>query len=144
MWLTAGSLSALAALRVGTRTVVSAPLVAAAAAGLMLLGSTAFPRLFVAAALIGVAAALGVLPALLLAQLSVDRAHLGATTSLLVLLRNFVGALGVSATLAVSAEFGFSSSIWVLIVVTAAGALPAMMIPNRAAEAHLRRLALEV
>lgn len=140
LWLTMGSVSAVLALRVGTRVVVLAALLAATAAGVVLLMSVSVPSLFGAATLVGVAASLGVLPALLLAQLSAHPSDLGATTSLLVLLRNFGGALGVSAILAVNEDWGLMPSIWVLVIVAAAGVLPASLIPNRRAEGRLRRM----
>lgn len=140
-WLTVGSVSAVLALRVGTRAVVLGALLAGAAAGMLLLTAVSLPSLFGAATLVGVAASLGVLPALLLSQVSAGPADLGAATSLLVLMRNFGGALGVSATLAVNDDFGITPSIGLLIVVCAAGLLPVLWIPGPAAESALRRAA---
>ncbi|MBI2701654.1 MFS transporter [Mycobacterium gordonae] len=144
MWMTVGSVSAVLALRVGTRAVVVAALVAGAAAGMLLLTSVSLPSLFGAAALVGAAASLGVLPALLLSQVSAGPPNLGATTSLLVLMRNFGGALGVSTTLAVNDDFGLTPSVGVLILVCAGGLLPVLWIPGPAAEAALRRAASKV
>ncbi|WP_188113130.1 MFS transporter [Mycobacterium simiae] len=140
LWLTMGSMSAVLALRIGTRVVVLVALLGATAAGVVLLLWVSVPSLFAAATLVGVAASLGVLPALLLAQLSAHPSDLGATTSLLVLMRNFGGALGVSAILAVNEDWGLTPSIWVLVVVAAAGVLPASLIPNRKQEGRLQRM----
>lgn len=141
MWMTMGSVGAFLALRIGTRNVVFIALLAATSAGGTLLLSLSVPGLFLAGALIGAAAALGVLAVLLLAQFNAEPADLGATTAFIVLLRNCGGALGVSGALGVYDDFGLVPTIWVLAAIAAAGVLPAALIPSRRREAriHLER-----
>jgi predicted MFS family arabinose efflux permease len=85
------------------------------------------------------AAALGVLSVLLLAQFSSASADLGATTSFIVLLRNCGGALGVSATLGVYDDYGLVPTLWVLAAVALIGVLPLMHLPSRLQEVAMGR-----
>lgn len=139
MWMTMGAVGAWLALRIGTKFVALLALCSAILASVLLLLERTIWTLLSAGALVGMAAALGVLSVLLLAQFSSASADLGATTSFIVLLRNCGGALGVSATLGVYDDYGLVPTLWVLAAVALIGVLPLMHLPSRLQEVAMGR-----
>ncbi len=141
LWVTAGAFTAVLALRTGTRVLAVAAALLGTVAGLIVAVLTAYPSLLIAGVLVGAAAGLTLIPSLLLAQHAADGRDVGATTSLLVLLRNAGAALGVAITAVVLADRGSSAAFILLAVVAACGLIPALTMPGARREATIRRAA---
>lgn len=138
LWLVLGTVSGMAALRRGTRPLLLVSAVAATLAGLLVAASPALPALFGAAALVGTAAGLSLIPTLLMAQHRSRPEDMGATTSTMVLFRNFGGSLGVAAAGVLLAEDGRTATFLILAAVAAAMVLPTLTLPDGRTEARMR------
>jgi len=134
LWMTLGAVAGRIALRTGSKPLVLISMVFALAAGATVALWFALPSLFIAAALIGAAAGLALLPALLLAQAASGRSDIGAATSMIVLMRNFGGAVGVAITALALAHSSVTVTMWMLAGVAFLGIVPALLMPSAGAE----------
>ena len=134
LWMTLGAVAGRIALRTGSKPLVLISMVLAVAAGATVALWGALPSLFIAATLVGAAAGLALLPALLLAQAASPKADIGAATSMVVLMRNFGGAVGVAVTALALAHSSVSFTMWMLAAVALLGIVPALMMPGAGAE----------
>ncbi len=139
LWMTLGAGTGLLALRVGTRLLAIAAAACAALAGAVVALALTMPALLTASTLVGAAAGLALIPTLLLAQHAAPSDEVGAATSLLVLLRNFGGALGVAVVAVLLADVGRPTTFWMLAAVGIAMVVPALLLPGRAGEERIRQ-----
>lgn len=131
LWVTLGAITGVLAMKFGTRLLALLSAACAMAAGVTVAMSGALPSLFAASTLIGMAAGLALIPALLLAQHNAAHADMGATTSVYVLFRNFGGALGVVVTAVVLQNHGRATTFWMLTACAALMLLPISQMPAR-------------
>jgi MFS family permease len=131
LWMTLGAVTGVLALRIGTRILVVMAALAASVAGVVVTLSGALPALVTASVLAGAAAGLALIPTLLLAQHSVATTDVGAATALLVLTRNFGGSVGVALTAVLLVDAGRVSAFAVVAAVGAVALVPAAFLPGR-------------
>lgn len=131
LWVTLGAVTGVLAIKVGTKLLLLVSAACALIAGVTVAMSGALPALFLASTLIGMAAGLALIPALLLAQHSAAHGDMGATTSMYVLFRNFGGALGVVVTAVVLQTQGRSTTFWMLAACALVMLLPIATMPGR-------------
>lgn len=130
LWMTLGAVAGNIALRTGSKRLVLMSMLLAVAAATTVATWFALPSLFIAATLIGAAAGLALLPALLLAQAASPKEDIGAATSMYVLMRNFGGAVGVAVTALALIHSSVSVTMWMLAAVALVGIVPALMLPG--------------
>jgi len=131
LWLTMGSVTGVLALRIGIRSVVLIGVILSVGASGVLVISDALPSLLVASTLIGAAAGFVLIPTLLATQHAVARADVGAATSMMVLSRNFGGAVGAALTAVLIAGLTVQGAFAILAAVAAAALLPGLRLPSR-------------
>ena len=134
LWMTLGAVTGTLALRVGTRPLALIGVVLGVASAVVLVLSTAYPALLLASVLVGTAAGLVLIPLLLLGQHAAARDDVGASTSFMVLTRNFGGAIGAAGMAVLLADLGVTMAFTVLAVVVAAAIVPALLLPSPRAE----------
>jgi predicted MFS family arabinose efflux permease len=134
LWMTLGAVTGTLALRVGTRPLALIGVVLGVASAVVLVLSTAYPALLLASVLVGTAAGLVLIPLLLLGQHAAARDDVGASTSFMVLTRNFGGAIGAAGMAVLLADLGVNMAFTVLAVVVAAAIIPALLLPSPRAE----------
>jgi len=131
LWMTLGSATGILALRVGFRSIaITGSVLGALSAGVLVV-SVQYGFLLIAGLLAGAFAGLVLVPMLLLAQRSVDKADVGVTTSLLVLVRNFGGATGVAIGAVLLSDVGTRETFTLVAVVVAVAVIPALALPGR-------------
>lgn len=137
LWMTLGAFTGVLAMRVGTRLLAVLSMLFAAAAAATVMASTAYPSLLLASVLVGTAAGLILIPALLLCQHAAPHEDVGAATSFMVLMRNFGGAAGAALTAVLLADDGVRVAFGTLAVIALLALLPALLLPSHAGERRL-------
>lgn len=137
LWMTLGAFTGMLALRIGTRPLALLSVVLAIGASVAVVVSTSYPSLLLSSVMVGAAAGLILIPALLLSQHAAPRNDVGAATSFMVLMRNFGGAAGAAIVAVLLEDGGVSVAFGVLAVVAAAALLPALLLPSPAAERRM-------
>lgn len=131
LWMTMGAFTGILALRIGFRLVAVVGSILGALSAAVLAVSVQYGALLIAALLAGAFAGLVLMPMLLLAQHSVDKADVGVTTSLLVLVRNFGGAAGAAVGAVLIADIGTRAAFTLIATVVALAILPSLALPDR-------------
>ena len=134
LWMLLGAFTGMLALRTGTKPLALLSAVLAIGASVTLVISTAYPSLLLSSVLVGAAAGLILIPALLLIQHTAPRDDVGAATSFMILMRNFGGAAGAAVVAVLLEDGGVTMAFGVLAIVAAAALLPALLLPSRSAE----------
>lgn len=137
LWMTLGAFTGMLALRIGTRPLALLSVILAIGASVTLVISAAYPSLLLSSVLVGAAAGLILIPALLLTQHAAPRDDVGAATSFMVLMRNFGGAAGAAIVAVLLEDGGVTVTFGVLAIVAAAAILPALLLPSPAAERQI-------
>lgn len=137
LWMTLGAFTGILALKVGTRLLALLSVVFACLSAVTIVVSTAYPSLLLASVLIGVAAGLILIPALLLCQHAAPAQDVGAATSFMVLMRNFGGAAGAAVVAVLLADAGVDIAFGTLAVIVLLALLPVALLPSNSAERQL-------
>ena len=134
LWMLLGAFTGMLALRTGTKPLALLSAVLAIGASVTLVISTAYPSLLLSSVLVGAAAGLILIPALLLIQHAAPHNDVGAATSFMILMRNFGGAAGAAVVAVLLEDGGVTMAFGVLAIIAAAAILPALLLPSRSAE----------
>ncbi len=134
LWMLLGAFTGMLALRTGTKPLALLSAVLAIGASVTLVISTAYPSLLLSSVLVGAAAGLILIPALLLIQHAAPHDDVGAATSFMILMRNFGGAAGAAVVAVLLEDGGVTMAFGVLAIIAAAAILPALLLPSRSAE----------
>lgn len=132
LWMTSGAVTGVLALRIGYRLITIVGVTCGVLAAVTLGVSTTLPALLAASVLTGLATGAVLIPLLLLSQHSVERADVGAATSLIVVTRNFGGAAGAAVTAVLLASLTAGDAFLTVAAITAVALLPAFVLPGRA------------
>ncbi len=137
LWMLLGAFTGMLALRTGTKPLALLSALLAIGASVTLVVSSAYPSLLLSSVLVGAAAGLILIPALLLIQHAAPRNDVGAATSFMILMRNFGGAAGAAVVAVLLEDGGVTMAFGVLAIVAAAALLPALLLPSRSVEKQL-------
>ncbi len=137
LWMTLGAFTGVLAMRVGTRLLAVLSMLFAAAAAITVVASTVYASLLLASVLVGTAAGLILIPALLLCQHAAPHEDVGAATSFMVLMRNFGGAAGAALTAVLLADEGVRVAFGTLSVLALLALLPALLLPSPSGEREM-------
>ncbi|MFM8883250.1 MAG: MFS transporter [Solirubrobacterales bacterium] len=140
LWMTLGAFTGVLAMRVGTRLLAVLSMLFAAAAAAAVVASTVYASLILASVLVGTAAGLILIPALLLCQHAAPHEDVGAATSFMVLMRNFGGAAGAALTAVLLADEGIRVAFGTLAVIALLALLPALLLPSPSGERRLLKV----
>lgn len=135
LWLTLGAVTGVLAVKFGAKSLIGLSIIFGFLAGAIVATWFSLPSLFIASMLVGAAAGLALIPAMLLAQHAAPAEDIGSATSTMVLLRNFGGALGVAVTAVVFAGFGLSTAMWMLAGVAIVALVPFLVMPRHRVDA---------